>query len=1228
MTKRCLSGRSSWSILENVSVLMLFAAPLFGALLFALGWYRGRNVRALAPLKHTREQVLSTTGVDVRDITDELRAAYERVSTMAVQLQTAQRVANVASFDYSVASGLVSWTDELYRTFGMEPTETPPPYADQAKLFDAESWAQLSAAVTKCIEHGEGYELVVTAIRTSGERRTSIACGEALRGSSGKVERVVGTFQDITAREHVVAERNALAERLQLATSAARIGVWEWDIQRGVFNYDPAMRTLYGLEPGDPEPTYESWRDQLHPEDRERVDSLMREVLAGRGQFRAQYRILRRNGELRYVQADAVMTRDTLGRAKSMTGVNWDVTERHMSELALRAASAIQRAILSSAGSAIIATDSGSGLIRSFNRAAEELLGYTAEEVIGKATPDLFHDPAELQARQEMLQLQLGRGVQGSRDLVFSAAEARPESREWTYVRKDGSRVPVLLTVSAIRDPSQEIIGHLSVAADLSMRKQYEAELLSLNKLLEERTAQAESASYAKGMFLANMSHEIRTPIGAITGASYLLGRTKLSAEQHDLLSTIERSATVLLGMVNDVLDLSKIEAQQLVLDSERFELPLLLDDLASLMHAYASNKQIELILDIPQPLARHFIGDRLRLTQVFSNLAVNAIKFTERGAVRVVVRALEQVDSRTMLRFEVHDTGPGIDDALQARLFKPFSQAEQAEMRRFGGTGLGLAIVKELVTLMDGSVGLASRVGEGSLFWCEIPLLKAAESAHPRNLGAELRVLIIEDYSAQRAALLHVATQLGLHAVVAASGEDGITLLSTAAREGRPFDVVVVDWQMPGPGMDGLRTLHEVRKAPALRTQQPAVILTTAYQLGALQSEPSSRLADAILAKPLGPTSFMETVFRVVTARAPDRVSRPITRQPVIEDKRLVGVRVLVADDSEINRTIARRILQLEGATVATAADGTEAVRLVVSGELEFDVVLMDIQMPVEDGVSATARIRTDPRFATLPILALTAGALASERERALAAGMTDFITKPYAPDDLIDRILEHATSRHSSVEAQPKAAEVPLAAEWSEVEGFAIAEVRGHLAGDCGLFRMLTGRLGEELNANPLDRRPRELVACSAWLHRLSGSAGVLCATGLHRAAREAEVAIHKGGEPELERVIGSLYEEIERTRRGIAAIALWNAPLKPHAAAAPFNAEELLRFSQLVRERDLQAFNMFAQVESALATQLGDAGCERLRTAIRSLDFASASEILLPIEQSLPPRRAAGG
>jgi len=1205
---------------------MLFAGLFIGALLFALGWYRGRHVRALAPSKHTREQVLGATGIDVRDITDELRAAYERVSTLAVQLQTAQRVAKIASFDFNVGSGLVSWTDELYRTFGMEPTETPPPYAEQAKLFDAESWARLSTSVTKCIEQGEGYELVVTAIRTNGERRTSIACGEAMRGPTGKVERVVGTFQDITSREHVVAERNALAERLQLATSAARIGVWEWDIQLGVLNYDPAMRNLYGLGPSDPAPTHESWRDQLHLEDRERVDSLMRDVLAGRGQFRAQFRIIRRSGELRYVQADAVMTRDSLGRAKSMTGINWDVTEQHMAELALRAAGAIQRAILSSAGSAIIATDSESGLIRSFNRAAEELLGYTADEVIGKATPDLFHDPAELQARQETLQVQLGRGVQGSRDLVFSAAEAKPESREWTYVRKDGSRVPVLLTVSAIRDPSQEIIGYLSVAADLSMRKQYEAELLSLNKLLEERTAQAESASYAKGMFLANMSHEIRTPIGAITGASYLLGRTKLSAEQYDLLSTIDRSATVLLGMVNDVLDLSKIEAQQLVLDSERFELPLLLDDLASLMHAYASNKQIELILDIPQPLARHFIGDRLRLTQVFSNLAVNAIKFTERGAVRVVVRALEQVDNRTMLRFEVHDTGPGIDDALQARLFKPFSQAEQAAMRRFGGTGLGLAIVKELVTLMDGRVGLASRSGEGSLFWCEIPLLKAAESAHPRNLGAELRVLIIEDYSEQRAALLHVATQLGLHAVVAASGEEGITLLSTAARDDRPFDVVVVDWQMPG--MDGLRTLHEVRKARALRTQQPAVILTTAYQLGALQSEPSSRLADAILAKPLGPASFMETVFRVVTARAPDRVSRPVSRQPVMEDKRLVGVRVLVADDSEINRTIARRILQLEGATVATAADGTEAVRLVVSGELTFDVVLMDIQMPVEDGVSATARIRTDSRFATLPIVALTAGALASERERALAAGMTDFITKPYAPDDLIDRILEHATSRHSSVEVQPKAAEAALAAEWSEVEGFAVEEVRGHLAGDCGLFRMLTGRLGEELNANPLDRRPRELAACSAWLHRLSGSAGVLCATGLHRAAREAEVAIHKGGEPELERLIGSLYEEIERTRRGIAAIARWNAPSKPQAAVTPFDPEELLRFSQLVRERDLQAFNMFGQIESALATQLGDAGCERLRTAIRSLDFASASEILLPLEQSLPPRRAAGG
>jgi CheY-like chemotaxis protein len=704
------------------------------------------------------------------------------------------------------------------------------------------------------------------------------------------------------------------------------------------------------------------------------------------------------------------------------------------------------------------------------------------------------------------------------------------------------------------------------------------------------------------------------------------LGRTKLSAEQHDLLSTIDRSASVLLGMVNDVLDLSKIEAQQLALDNERFELPLLLDDLASLMHAYSSGKQIELILDIPQPLPRHFIGDRLRLTQVFSNLAVNAIKFTERGSVRVVVRALESNDNRMRLRFEVHDTGPGIDEVLQARLFKPFSQADQTGQRRSGGTGLGLAIVKELVTMMDGSVSLTSRLGEGSLFACEIPLQRAPESVHPRVLGTELRVLIIEDYGPQRAALMNCATQLGFSAVAAASGEEGLTLLCAAAREARPFDLALIDWQMPG--MDGLRVLHELRKAPALGSTQPAVIMTTAYQLGALQSEPSARFADAILAKPMGPSTFMETALRVAKMRRPERVSRPGSRQPVAEGKRLQGVRVLVADDSEINRTIARRILQLEGATVGTAADGTEAVHLVASGELEFDVVLMDIQMPVEDGVSATARIRSDPRYATLPILALTAGALASERERALAAGMTDFITKPYAPDDLIDRLLMHATGRHQVAQAQPNVAPEQARAEWSEVEGFAVAEARSHLAGDTALFRMLVARLGEELKDSPLDRRPRDLAACRAWLHRLSGSAGVLSAIGLHRSARAAETALHQGGEAALEPVLGRFQQDMERTRRGIEAIALWNTSQTPQPSASAFNPEELARFSQLVHARDLQALTMFAQVEGQLAKQLGDAECERLCAAIRALDFASACKILEPLEESLSPRRAARG
>jgi PAS domain S-box-containing protein len=1185
------------------------------------GEYRWFKTRAI-PTKSYTGKITQWVGTNV-DIQNLKETTNDRMTTLAVQLQTAQRVANVGSFDFILSTGIVHWSDELYRTFGMEPNETPPPFSEQAKLFNAESWARLQAAVAHSVEAGEGYELVLTAIRVDGEHRICVARAEVMRGASGKVERLVGTFQDITSRERIVAEHKALSERLQLATSAGRIGVWEWDIQRGALNWDASMRRIFGCEQADFEPTFERWMAAVHPDDRESIESLMREVLAGRGQFRALFRIVRPNGEIRHVQADAVMTRDARGRAQNMTGVNWDVTDQQVAELALRGAEAMQRAILSSAGSAIIATDSETGLIRSFNRAAEELLGYSAEEVVGKATPAQFHEPAELRVRRASMELELGHRVERAEDLFFGSAEVRSESREWTYIRKDGTRVPVLLTVSAIRDSAQQVIGYLAVAADLSMRKQYEAELLSLNKLLEERTEQAESASYAKGMFLANMSHEIRTPIGAITGASYLLGRTKLSEEQHDLLSTIERSATVLLGMVNDVLDLSKIEARQLVLDNERFELPALLDDLASLMHAYASGKNIELILDVEPQLPSHFFGDRLRLTQVLTNLAVNAIKFTERGSVRLVVRRIESDQERTRLRFEVHDTGLGIDEATQRRLFKPFSQAEMTGARRFGGTGLGLAIVKELVTLMDGSVGLSSQKGQGSLFWCEVPLSHAPASLRPGAIGSDLRVLIIEDYEAQRDALLRCAAQLGFRAVAAASGEQGLALLLEAAREQRPFDLVLVDWRMPT--MSGLRVLEVLRTSTELGTSQPSVILTTAYELAALQAEPLARLADAILAKPLAPSTLMDTVLRVVSARAPDRVSGPVKKRPSLTEKRLNGVRILVADDSEINRTIARRILELEGAKVSLACDGSEAVFMVVSGEHELDVVLMDIQMPTEDGVQATRRIRSDERFLGLPILALTAGALASERERALAAGMADFITKPYAPDDLIAKVREHVSVRQEAAQPAPAAPTSEVSqVEWDEVEGFATSEARQHLGADAGLFRLLVTRLGEEMDEDPVARQPRDLAVCSAWLHRLAGSAGILSATGLHRAARDAEVALHKGGEVELERHCARLYEEMARTRRGIQAITRWSKPARPQVEK--HDPELLGRFMQCVRERDLQAFTMFSEVEAQLGQQLPAADCQRLQAAIQRLDFASASEILRPLEQA--PKRAAQG
>jgi len=609
------------------------------------------------------------------------------------------------------------------------------------------------------------------------------------------------------------------------------------------------------------------------------------------------------------------------------------------------------------------------------------------------------------------------------------------DGEEWAIVRPDGTPMPpaefasvraavegltvrdvemgilrpdgvVWLSVNATPYPHPDY-GMLIAYVDVTARKAAEAELL-------QARAVAEQATRMKSAFLANMSHEIRTPMNAVLGFCYLLERQPLDAAALDLVLKVRNAGRSLLTLINDILNFSKIEAGRLETVSAPFRLSGLLDNLGAIVAAAARDKQLDLVIS-PHPSWRYdtLTGDAGHLEQVLINLLGNAVKFTERGEVELRIDLDSVQGSDVRLRFAVRDTGIGIATDQQERIFAPFSQADSSIARRFGGTGLGLAISRQLVALMGGELRVESVPGQGSEFWFVLPLrCDQAATATPPGL-TRLHLLVADDSAPAGAALVNTAAALGWTADLVTSGPDA--LVRTLARlDGQGcYDAMLLDWQMPG--QDGLTTARSIRDAVRQRIDEsqrpPIVIMVTAYAQDALLGEPGLAVADALLSKPVTPSALYNAVGEALSRRRQGQGQAPpvpmATHRP-----RLPGLRVLVVDDSDVNRELAKRILEVEGALVHLAGDGQAALDWLEDHPAGVDLVLMDVQMPRLDGYAATRRLRADARWRDLPVLALTAGAFQELRDAALASGMDDFIAKPFQVGQMI-ALIQHWTGR-----------------------------------------------------------------------------------------------------------------------------------------------------------------------------------------------------------------------
>ncbi|MBT7300423.1 MAG: response regulator, partial [Victivallales bacterium] len=727
--------------------------------------------------------------------------------------------------------------------------------------------------------------------------------------------------------------------------------------------------------------------------------------------------------------------------------------------------------------------------------------------------------------------------------------------------------------------------------------------------------------------FLANMSHEIRTPMNAIIGMSHLLQKSDLPHRERDYVNKVDGAAHNLLRIIDDILDFSKIEAGKLSIECTEFDLNELLADLSSTISLKAHRKGLEMVFATEQAVPTILVGDPLRIRQILLNFCSNAIKFTEAGAVTVETSCLERGDAEATLRFAVRDTGIGLSTDQQSKLFSAFTQADSSTTRRYGGTGLGLAISKELSGMMGGEIGVDSELGCGSTFWFTAVFSLGEESRSkdytlPSVDLRGMKVLVVDDNGPSREVLASCLREFSFEVQEAGSGAAALKELGlTNTSRARPYDLVLLDWDMPD--LDGIETSLQMRDLPGADSIR-LIIMVTAYEREQAMRRGREANIEGVLVKPMSRSTLFDTVMAVFgqASRIGD-AGLLGTLAPVEGLDSLSGAHVLVVEDIEDNQQVAREVLENAGFRVTVAGNGQEAVARITAGEEDFDLVLMDLQMPEMDGYAATREIRKHDRFKSLPILAMTADAMSGVAEKALAAGMNAHTTKPIDPPKLFAELVKWIDADKVARQRDGQAAlgaEVRSASSRRDecviphLAGIDVEQGLARLGGNTGLYRRMLLNFARR-QAGVVEEvetavNAGEYLRAEQSVHSLKGIAGNISANILFETTQELADALKQRDPQSVKLMLSKMAGELQTVLNGIGILG---QPVPRQTVITELDIEALgpllERLKERLEENDTEATDVLDQLRVRLPQGAARSQFDALADAVGNYDFGAA-------------------